>query len=232
MLLIICSLLLSALTTSGETLVNKTRENANANRSRYFNQLNCEFKLKRYENDAQLIKKSFPLCKIQGYPSDKAPNSCVDPSDEKLNEILFNFERILDGAMNILKIDNLYRGHYRQNKSHESYSSVVFGSKICNKTSQLWIQERGLCPWHFLIKRRDDIYPRLQMNAVCNCANCLRIQNAYDDFPFGCAKIYVKKAALMRGACVNGIYEWKPFFERVAVACECLRSDTDKGIQR
>ena len=146
---------------------------------------------------------------------------CKDPSTDELNKMLFDF---------MIAKHPIYIQLVNMNERNARVKILKFKEENCMKPlyctiyQATTINEMGLCPWDLKLKYRDNIYPSILQEAKCRCYNCLHQMISHDDTAHGCKPITIKKLALLRSdKCGDdGIYEWLPVFEEVAIACECL----------
>jgi len=164
-------------------------------------------------------------------------NTCFDPDEATLNKRLFEFHESMDGASSLLNFDFVnenFKLHDSARDHFHPHESSYYGNRKCIKNRLIKDETQGgLCPWHYNITYRYNVYPHISANVRCNCVNCKMVTSSNDDFKLGCQQVKVWKPALLRAKCrLDGIYEWTPILEQVAVACECMRYESDFRIER
>lgn len=151
--------------------------------------------------------------------------TCIDPNEEVLAATLVGFMNQyypVNGMINVKEVQFVFRSIIDHSILLSSSNHVIYGDKKClNKKIQTKLNELALCPYHYRIDYRSNRKPNLRANAICNCKNCTRppVENA--DIFYRCSPLRVLMPALKREICVNGVYQWKPIYEYVNVACEC-----------
>lgn len=164
----------------------------------------------------------------------KQVKQCKNPDKKILNEKMGkiyneNIEKIIEGIEYFSPTQNKYQygiplEYVNINKNH---NFLTEGSTVCARTKiTSWNGHsyKSTCPHHFVNVTRDDLYPFSRKHAVCNCENCLNLEQIGK---MGCKPIYAKLYALKRGVCRgDGEYEWKPVLEQVAISCSCSQFTT------
>jgi hypothetical protein len=153
--------------------------------------------------------------------------NCLNPTSEKFGELMLKFERQFDGGFNMLDVDSVQK----------SIASLIIiddflkvnhrNERKCIKNNNDRIENKGLCSWHNRLSHREDRFPHLVMHAICNCNDCEIANRKTDDFEFSCQPLKKLQPALIRGGCRDNIFEWKPAFEYISVACLCMRNGTN-----
>jgi hypothetical protein len=92
------------------------------------------------------------------------------------------------------------------------------------------VNQQSLCPWKYVITRRNDRFPTYRTQVQCTCERC----TAYgkNEFlpkqNFGCKPVSKPMPVLVQDECdkETGYYNWKPSTEQVSVACVCAHLNT------
>lgn len=80
-----------------------------------------------------------------------------------------------------------------------------------------------ICPWHWLITERHDVFPFKRANAKCNCINC-QAKTIFDSDSrklSSCQNEKILMPALFRESIVNHTEQWSFYLEEVPIACIC-----------
>ncbi|XP_038066599.1 uncharacterized protein LOC119736656 [Patiria miniata] len=105
--------------------------------------------------------------------------------------------------------------------THSEYTSETCHQGLIPTVNNSKVNTRGLCPWTYVEHVDIDRYPSTMLYAQCACPDCVR-QSVSDDF--GCHPIYNDVKVLRKHACQDGIQIYDSVYERVPVACACLRT--------
>ena len=161
----------------------------------------------------------------------KSNASCVDPEQIILENKSLDMMKIFYDGFNILDYPPVSRvlDNYKvlPHATDNEHDSLEYGAKQCNESSLkiLHDHERGLCPWHYKVEYRSDRYPIMRMQAKCNCGSCFFFNSnkTNEGNEFNCRQIRKLMPTLVRGNCVNGVYNWNIMFEHVSIACMCMK---------
>ena len=159
---------------------------------------------------------------------------CKDPSDQDLAQQMIiaeindsqNIANPPNGHASSLDIqqDSLIKilASIRNIENQEKEANINSTKNLANNLDarQQKLSDLVLCPWRIKNKYQKNTYPRWHSQAECLCQKC-NTKIAYLGENFGCKEIILKKLFLKRETCVNGIYEWEPYYDDVAIACEC-----------
>lgn len=80
-----------------------------------------------------------------------------------------------------------------------------------------------VCPWHWVLIEREDLYPFVRANAKCNCNNCLA-KTVYDTKNVNlsqCRQTFMLLPSLVRRSVSGSLEKWWFTFEEVPSSCYC-----------
>lgn len=152
--------------------------------------------------------------------SSSLSSTCTNPPHEKMKPMLEemyqkNMDQIIAGIEYFPKEQSIFLHSIVNVNVPLNHNLTIHGTKSCTRTTT---NMTTTCPFHLAEVTRDDIYPYMRLHAVPNCNKCLHQEDVKE---LGCQPLYVTLFALKRGECRNGVYEWAPILERVAVAATC-----------
>lgn len=138
---------------------------------------------------------------------------------DKLNLMIVpEFSTFYDGVFNIVSIDardfNEKNSVFRSGSKKCSLEEFAFES--ANKTGLV-------CPWHWLVIKRENRYPFNRAIAKCNCENC-QAKTVYDSDTKKlsyCQPITKLEPVLLRETVKYDIEQWSFSFEQIPVSCAC-----------
>lgn len=81
----------------------------------------------------------------------------------------------------------------------------------------------AVCPWHWVLIERDDLYPFVRANAKCNCKDCLA-KTVYDTKNVNlsqCEQKIMLLPSLVRQSVSGGLEKWRFSLEEVPSSCYC-----------
>ena len=78
-----------------------------------------------------------------------------------------------------------------------------------------------LCPWHWLINERENIFPFTRAVANCNCKECQARTFDKSINATACEPLITPTPALYRESIENGTENWKFVLEEVPTSCFC-----------
>ncbi len=137
-----------------------------------------------------------------------------------------------------LKICNSFKSHSFSNMhntnetvetSHDTltHSSIKLGSSSCqleHYSVEVSYLPAPVCPWHWLIVKRNDMFPFTRVIAKCNCVTC-QAKTIYDSDMMrmsSCNPVYILTPALVKDTLVmNGTEKWTFCMEKVLFSCVC-----------
>ena len=182
----------------------------------------------KFRDYIEKARNTFDSCHILDSYKDKKISSdaqCIDPSEE---EMTINIVRLtltfkeLSGVLDLNSIQNIYKDYIITRKQK------IMNSPKCKLLKNVTeFNEMSICPWHTHVISRQNIYPSIISNAVCNCGNCQKINTEKEDVEYKCRPVYRLSPALIRKENCNpitGIYEWTPVLEKISVACVCANT--------
>lgn len=79
-----------------------------------------------------------------------------------------------------------------------------------------------ICPWHYELTLRDNIYPYMRINAKCNCVDCLAKTKFDAKYTMSyCRQVFTLMPVLIKTRTQSADFEWKFAMEQVATSCVC-----------
>ncbi len=158
--------------------------------------------------------------------------------NELLNEFLcVKFFQYLDiiNAMSIpelrntfnIKIVNTNEIHDQQEDNINPTIHKKHGSEVCNLEilagNALLNTPVPICPWHWLIAKREDRFPFQRPMAKCNCQKC-NAKTIFDSNRIQlsrCNPSFTLMPTLVREKVVDDNEIWGFYLEEVATSCVC-----------
>lgn len=168
---------------------------------------------------------TYQTANIRNKPSD----SCQDPGVQDLKNSLFEIYTET--------VDDLIKGNdpnMRAKSPHvldinvpsSNENTIISGLPYClrsNQTKWDWqpVGSSLICPHHFVLVHREDRFPRVIWQAVCNCKDTdERGEISYNHYK--CRPITVLRPVLVKTRNCNpssNLYAWENRMERVAISC-------------
>ncbi len=103
--------------------------------------------------------------------------------------------------------------------------SFKIGFNDCQKDKLSKEKIGPLCPWHWLISERENIFPFSRALAKCNCEQCqIQIfENSTNETKTqaACNPLITLTPALIRESIINGTENWRFVLEEVPTSCFC-----------
>lgn len=100
-----------------------------------------------------------------------------------------------------------------------------YGFEACElKNPNVNSRKAQICPWHYELSIRDDRYPFMRLNAVCNCKNCLaKTVFDLDAKKFSlCQQQFTLMPSLIKEKTNQDLEpKWRFAMEEVATSCTC-----------
>ena len=94
----------------------------------------------------------------------------------------------------------------------------IFGKKSCSLDDQGDNEVKSVCPWHYELRFRQNMYPHRRVFSKCNCDKCLihsKFDNNHIQFS-ACTPVYTMMPAMIREK-----DEWNFVLENVPTSCQC-----------
>lgn len=113
-------------------------------------------------------------------------------------------------------------GQYSSNNNNFKIGSTSCSLEKVAQTLQI-NKPVPICPWHWEIFKREDIYPFKIQVAVCNCKNC-QAKTIYDSDEFRLSECQSQNSfmpVLIRTYLFNNTEKWSFGFEEVPSSCVC-----------
>ncbi|XP_046546166.1 uncharacterized protein LOC124256237 [Haliotis rubra] len=177
--------------------------------------------------DVLIISSCFVTCGVLG--SHSATGNCTEPDIDKLRRDIPNlYAGFLDPTfVNLPRLKTIVR---RKNGYIYPFSkkSVYFygGYRKCSDARKVIRKNGGnLCPSYYILEYDPDRIPRELVQAECTCDRCFlrRRPRAREEVVahLGCRKLYTNIQVLRRAGCIQGVWTYRLYWERVSVACSC-----------
>jgi len=161
----------------------------------------------------------------------------VDPelkSKKHLNEHLI--EVLSQGILNNMEHVSLIQNDEYRKQNIETYKRLIikpyennYGTEKTTGESNRKIcklHENGIgpvCPHYFEIRRRDDMYPNMRMNAICSCPKCLLTLGTQSNNQTSSNQIsYCGQVFTYFPVLVKKDNKWEFFMEEVPTSCACM----------
>lgn len=184
--------------------------------------------LARHSSSLRSKRKMVSLEEFEYVDQENTANliGCKEYSESEMKRLLeksfrLSIDKILDAIEFYPPVQLKYaRNIMNASELNTRTNYLIHGNTNCSINKQTTWHENhiSICPHHFVELRRQDRYPFVIKQAVCNCKSCLDVNS---DF-LKCIPNYIVKPVLIRHMCLsNGYYGWKRAFEYVPVSCSC-----------
>lgn len=168
--------------------------------------------------------------------------NCRDPRDDELMKKLSQYKRSFENLNQVvLRFKSLHKSFNDDRPSMSGdlkemdkyFSDQVACNSVYGSTNRSlsWAHpnQLSLCPLEYVVKHRQNKYPRLIIESQCLCRECNSIQlgkNIKNEMAnYGCRPLLNQRSVLVRGACMpDGFYQWTYELEAIAEACVCGKS--------
>ncbi|XP_033639154.1 uncharacterized protein LOC117299708 [Asterias rubens] len=160
---------------------------------------------------------------------------CYEPPAQRLHlSFKQNNQNVKFPALAILKKEN-FDEESNQTGDDEStgepqgqrdYVNMTCPTELLHVSNHDDVSMRSLCPWTYVADVDPNRYPSRIMFAVCRCPECIRTgsgENGEFSVDNTCRPVYFRMKVLMKGNCVNGLYVYNTEYQRIPVACACVR---------
>lgn len=120
----------------------------------------------------------------------------------------------------LIQLDE-YKESYKNvflNNSNTGIKYNLHGDVSCSIKNK---KIKSVCPYHYEVIFRKDIYPHRRVFTVCNCKNCQLVSYKFIKST-KCEPITIPMPALKKEA-----NKWEFIFEKVSVGCECVLNIRD-----
>lgn len=114
---------------------------------------------------------------------------------------------------------------------HQGVLKNIYGNKTCDlikmpsEDKNEPAPHSPVCPWHYELRVRDNIYPHMRVNAICNCQKCLAKTEFDAKFNFSrCRQVFTYMPVLIRETAKSAKGPntvWRFGMEQVATSCVC-----------
>ena len=84
------------------------------------------------------------------------------------------------------------------------------------------LNQKSMCPWKYVILKRNDIFPKMIVHVKCTCERCSSGHSKNFFNKYKCFPLFKNLPILRKGQCgTDGYYEWRPDTEKINIACIC-----------
>lgn len=158
-------------------------------------------------------------------------DKCMNPNEQKIEEIMMensNFFIAIPTFALLPEILNQFPHIKVFNDTGNVTFNTTIGNRNCRLLNMTIPEETATCPWHYNLVFREDRYPQIRKNAVCNCQNCRPILKYVNATCHSCKLLKELRPILYRDKCVYNRYENRYFYElkigleEVSIACTCM----------
>ncbi|RNA40432.1 hypothetical protein BpHYR1_013650 [Brachionus plicatilis] len=118
-------------------------------------------------------------------------------------------------AIILVQLDE-YKESFKNLFSNDSNSGIkyhVYGDLSCSIKNR---HIKSVCPYHYELKFRRELFPHRRVFTVCNCKQCQIVGYKLSEIT-KCQPISIPMPALKKEK-----DRWKFIIEEVPVACECV----------
>lgn len=193
--------------------------------------------IKNLTNSEDDLEKRMKYLKIEQIVNSTFKNEQPKRTHKKFSE---SFIKIMAEKIDELSLSSIPEIQDKLNEKIIKYNpnsgSVVrkYGTESCELLSLLRSDDTSnknkeyksvqVCPWHYVLSTREDRYPYMRVNAVCNCKNCLaKTVFDLDAKKFStCQQQFTLMPSLIKEqASPTDEPKWVFAMEEVATSCTC-----------
>ena len=103
--------------------------------------------------------------------------------------------------------------------SSSANQTLYRGETTCPKTlpSNGETKDRSSCPWYTKVITNSTLYPKVRMEAVCRCRDCIGSDGMHN-----CEPVYSEMLFLQHSSvCVDGLFVYEPIVKHIQIGCVC-----------
>ncbi|XP_071099709.1 uncharacterized protein [Haliotis cracherodii] len=174
-----------------------------------------------------IISSCFVTCDVLNGHS--GTGYCTEPDIEKLRQDIPNLyaEYLHPTFLNLPRMQTIMK---RKNgyiyPFSKKFISFFGGYRKCSDARKAIRKHGGnLCPSYYILEYDPDRIPRELVQADCACDRCFlrRRPRAREEVVahLGCRRLFTHTQVLRRAGCIQGVWTYRLYWERVSVACSC-----------